>query len=164
MICRFLVDWDTLVGSTVHKNELQMFCQRKRITMPTYTLVKFGPDHAPGFQAVVEVDGKHYESEGDYSTKGGPEQAAAKVAFDILCSGNTFWTNQTSDVGPYCSTQSQPFSHIAVDWANPSQNAGKCGRMYPRPCTHTNLMHIFSSAQIYVRRAGWIGGNQCTIL
>ena len=72
-------------GVKDYKTRLQELAARAG-HRPVYTVVGVGPDHDRRFSAVVAVDGTDYGS-GDGRSKKEAEQAAARVALDVLSQG-----------------------------------------------------------------------------
>ncbi|CAH9124299.1 unnamed protein product [Cuscuta epithymum] len=68
----------------MYKNQLQELAQRSCFTLPSYTCIREGPDHAPRFKAVVNFNGESFESPHHFSTLRLAEHAAAEVALNSL--------------------------------------------------------------------------------
>ena len=66
------------------KSQLQSYARRNNLDPPIFTTRTKGPPHAPGFKAIVIVDGKSFESPAFYNTIKEAKQAAAKVALTSL--------------------------------------------------------------------------------
>ncbi|RAL37477.1 hypothetical protein DM860_000171 [Cuscuta australis] len=71
----------------MYKNQLQELAQRSCFTLPSYTCIREGPDHAPRFKAVVNFNGESFESPHHFSTLRLAEHAAAEVALNSLSHG-----------------------------------------------------------------------------
>ncbi|KAK6139787.1 hypothetical protein DH2020_026463 [Rehmannia glutinosa] len=65
-------------------NQLQQYAQKKNFGFPVYTSEAEGPPHARRFKSRVSLDGKSYETLEFFSTLKEAEQAAAKVACQVL--------------------------------------------------------------------------------
>ncbi|XP_010528981.1 PREDICTED: double-stranded RNA-binding protein 3 [Tarenaya hassleriana] len=68
------------------KNQLQELAQRSCFSLPSYTCIRKGPDHAPRFKASVNFNGEIFESPTYCSTLRQAEHAAAVVALNALSS------------------------------------------------------------------------------
>lgn len=68
----------------MYKNRLQQYAQKQNIGFPVYTCETEGPPHARRFRSTVILDGKSYESVEYFPTLKEAEQAAAKVACQML--------------------------------------------------------------------------------
>ncbi|KAK6147399.1 hypothetical protein DH2020_018311 [Rehmannia glutinosa] len=68
----------------MYKNQLQQYAQKKNFGFPVYTSEAEGPPHARRFKSRVSLDGKSYETLEFFSTLKEAEQAAAKVACQVL--------------------------------------------------------------------------------
>lgn len=68
----------------MYKNQLQQYGQKQNIGYPVYTSEAEGPPHARRFRARVSLDGKSYETLEFFTTLREAEQAAAKVACQLL--------------------------------------------------------------------------------
>ncbi|KAL3642799.1 HLA class II histocompatibility antigen, DR beta 4 chain [Castilleja foliolosa] len=74
-------DKDTL---HMYKNQLQQYAQKKNFALPVYTTEAEGPPHSRRFKSSVSVDGKSYETLEFFTTLKEAEQAAARVACQVL--------------------------------------------------------------------------------
>ncbi|KZV54829.1 Double-stranded RNA-binding protein 2, partial [Dorcoceras hygrometricum] len=70
----------------MYKNQLQELAQRSCFSLPSYTCVREGPDHAPRFKAIVNFNGDTFESPHYCSTLRQAEHSAAEAALVSLCS------------------------------------------------------------------------------
>ncbi|GFP91804.1 double-stranded RNA-binding protein 4 [Phtheirospermum japonicum] len=77
---------DSHYKDTLHmyKNQLQQFAQKKNFDLPVYTTEAEGPPHSRRFKSSVSVDGKSYETLEFFTTLKEAEQAAARVACQVL--------------------------------------------------------------------------------
>jgi ribonuclease-3 len=78
-----LADASARVGGLEYKTALQELTARLLMEPPRYVVREEGPDHAKRFFAVVSVQGRPM-GEGEGRSKKQAEQAAARVALDIL--------------------------------------------------------------------------------
>ncbi|CAF0951097.1 unnamed protein product [Adineta ricciae] len=70
---------------TAWKNRLQEYCQKQKISLPSYRIQnQSGPPHNQRFKVEVEVNNQSYTSVGDCLSKKEAEQCAAKVAWEDL--------------------------------------------------------------------------------
>ncbi|XP_041990653.1 double-stranded RNA-binding protein 2-like [Salvia splendens] len=70
----------------MYKNQLQELAQRSCFSLPSYTCIREGPDHAPRFKAVVNFNGDTFESPHFCSNLRLAEHAAAEAALTSLSS------------------------------------------------------------------------------
>ncbi|EPS68003.1 hypothetical protein M569_06769, partial [Genlisea aurea] len=70
----------------MYKNQLQELAQRSCFTLPSYTCIREGPDHAPRFKAIVNFNGENFESPHYCSTLRQAEHSAAEAALASLSS------------------------------------------------------------------------------
>ncbi|KAL1544137.1 Double-stranded RNA-binding protein 2 [Salvia divinorum] len=70
----------------MYKNQLQELAQRSCFSLPSYTCIREGPDHAPRFKAVVNFNGETFESPNFCSNLRLAEHAAAEAALASLSS------------------------------------------------------------------------------
>ncbi|PKA59217.1 Double-stranded RNA-binding protein 6 [Apostasia shenzhenica] len=70
----------------MYKNQLQELAQRSCFSLPSYTCIREGPDHAPRFKATVNFNGEVFESPSFCTTLRQAEHAAAEVALNALAS------------------------------------------------------------------------------
>ncbi|XP_042012317.1 double-stranded RNA-binding protein 2-like isoform X1 [Salvia splendens] len=70
----------------MYKNQLQELAQRSCFSLPSYTCIREGPDHAPRFKAVVNFNGESFESPHFCSNLRLAEHAAAEAALASLSS------------------------------------------------------------------------------
>uniref|UniRef100_A0A1J3H8L5 Double-stranded RNA-binding protein 3 n=2 Tax=Noccaea caerulescens TaxID=107243 RepID=A0A1J3H8L5_NOCCA len=70
----------------MYKNQLQELAQRSCFSLPSYTCIREGPDHAPRFKACVNFNGEIFESPTYCSTLRQAEHSAAEVALNALSS------------------------------------------------------------------------------
>ncbi|PKA53402.1 Double-stranded RNA-binding protein 6 [Apostasia shenzhenica] len=70
----------------MYKNQLQELAQRSCFSLPSYTCLREGPDHAPRFKATVSFNGEIFESPAFCTTLRQAEHAAAEVALNALSS------------------------------------------------------------------------------
>ncbi|CAA7043594.1 unnamed protein product [Microthlaspi erraticum] len=70
----------------MYKNQLQELAQRSCFSLPSYTCIREGPDHAPRFKASVNFNGEIFESPTYCSTLRQAEHAAAEVSLNVLSS------------------------------------------------------------------------------
>ncbi|KAL0374717.1 UNVERIFIED_CONTAM: Double-stranded RNA-binding protein 4 [Sesamum radiatum] len=77
---------DSSLTGTLHmyKNLLQQYAQKQNLGFPVYTSEAEGPPHARRFKSRVCLDGKSYETYDFFPTLKEAEQAAAKVACEVL--------------------------------------------------------------------------------
>ncbi|XP_050214706.1 double-stranded RNA-binding protein 1-like [Mercurialis annua] len=68
----------------LYKTLLQIYTQKRGLTLPEYSCEREGPPHASRFKCKVTVDGKTYESLEFFSTLSKAEHAAAKAALMSL--------------------------------------------------------------------------------
>ncbi|PIA54107.1 hypothetical protein AQUCO_00900581v1 [Aquilegia coerulea] len=68
----------------LYKGQLQIFAQKRNLSLPVYSCTREGSSHAPRFKAIVTVDGQCFESPEFFRTLREAEHAAAKVAFSSL--------------------------------------------------------------------------------
>uniref|UniRef100_A0A1J3DUF7 Double-stranded RNA-binding protein 2 n=1 Tax=Noccaea caerulescens TaxID=107243 RepID=A0A1J3DUF7_NOCCA len=68
----------------MYKNQLQELAQRSCFSLPSYTCIREGPDHAPRFKATVNFNGEIFESPQYCSTLRQAEHSAAEVALNAL--------------------------------------------------------------------------------
>ncbi|KAL0338760.1 UNVERIFIED_CONTAM: Double-stranded RNA-binding protein 4 [Sesamum angustifolium] len=68
----------------MYKNLLQQYAQKQNLGFPVYTSEAEGPPHARRFKSRVCLDGKSYETFEFFPTLKEAEQAAAKVACQVL--------------------------------------------------------------------------------
>ncbi|KAG1361810.1 double-stranded RNA-binding protein 6 [Cocos nucifera] len=68
----------------MYKNQLQELAQRSCFSLPSYTCVREGPDHAPRFKATVNFNGDVFESPSFCTTLRQAEHSAAEVALIAL--------------------------------------------------------------------------------
>ncbi|XP_020553617.1 uncharacterized protein LOC105173936 isoform X2 [Sesamum indicum] len=68
----------------MYKNLLQQYAQKQNLGFPVYTSEAEGPPHARRFKSRVCLDGKSYETFEFFPTLKEAEQAAAKVACQML--------------------------------------------------------------------------------
>ncbi|XP_020548597.1 double-stranded RNA-binding protein 4-like [Sesamum indicum] len=68
----------------MYKNLLQQYAQKQNLDFPVYTSEAEGPPHARRFKSRVCLDGKSYETFEFFPTLKEAEQAAAKVACQVL--------------------------------------------------------------------------------
>ena len=67
------------------KNQLQEYCQKRKIILPTYFSVMTGISHQPNWSAHVVVNNQTFNSpRQDYKTKTEAEMAAAQQALSIV--------------------------------------------------------------------------------
>lgn len=64
----------------LHKNQLQIYAQKRNLNLPVYISERDGPPHACRFKCKVLLEGKTYESHEFFSTLKDAENAAAKTA------------------------------------------------------------------------------------
>ncbi|KAI3910635.1 hypothetical protein MKW92_000977 [Papaver armeniacum] len=69
-----------------HKNQLQIYAQKRKLNLPTYSYVREGPPHNVRCKAMVTVDGQTFESPEFYRTQKEAEHAASRVALESLMS------------------------------------------------------------------------------
>ncbi|KAG0474612.1 hypothetical protein HPP92_014298 [Vanilla planifolia] len=70
----------------MYKNQLQELAQRSCFSLPSYSCIREGPDHAPRFKATVNFNGEVFESPSFCTTLRQAEHAAAEVALNALSS------------------------------------------------------------------------------
>ncbi|XP_048633459.1 double-stranded RNA-binding protein 5 isoform X3 [Brassica napus] len=70
----------------MYKNQLQELAQRSCFSLPSYTCIREGPDHAPRFKASVNFNGEIFKSPTYCSTLRQAEHAAAEVSLNVLSS------------------------------------------------------------------------------
>ncbi|KAL1543142.1 Double-stranded RNA-binding protein [Salvia divinorum] len=70
----------------MYKNQLQELAQRSCFSLPSYTCIREGPDHAPRFKAVVNFNGETFESPNFCSNLRLAEHSAAEAALTSLSS------------------------------------------------------------------------------
>lgn len=68
----------------LHKNQLQIYTQKKNLELPLYSCEWEGPPHNRRFIGRVTVSGQTYESPGFFPTLKEAENAAAKLALMSL--------------------------------------------------------------------------------
>ncbi|KAL3613117.1 HLA class II histocompatibility antigen, DR beta 4 chain [Castilleja foliolosa] len=68
----------------MYKNQLQQYCQKKNFDHPVYKTVAEGPPHSCRFKSSVVVRAKTYETLEFFTTLKEAEQAAARVACQML--------------------------------------------------------------------------------
>jgi len=66
------------------KNELQEYCQQKKIKMPVYKSKSFGAAHEPQWLAKVNVEGLNVKTVVAMGSKTSAEQMAAQLCLDRL--------------------------------------------------------------------------------
>ena len=68
-----------------HKTKLQEYCQKHRIELPVYTLIKTtGPEHKQLFHIHCQIDSLEQESSGQGKTVRSAEQDAAKELLNTI--------------------------------------------------------------------------------
>ncbi|KAI3927432.1 hypothetical protein MKW92_044422 [Papaver armeniacum] len=67
-----------------HKNQLQIYAQKRKLNLPTYSYVRDGPPHNVRCKAMVTVDGQTFESPEFCRTQKEAEHAASRVALESL--------------------------------------------------------------------------------
>ncbi|KAI3876364.1 hypothetical protein MKW98_021216 [Papaver atlanticum] len=67
-----------------HKNQLQIYAQKRKLNLPTYFYVREGPPHNVRCKAMVTVDGQTFESPEFCRTQKEAEHAASRVALESL--------------------------------------------------------------------------------
>lgn len=72
-------------GGQDYKTRLQELCSQRYDELPAYSVRDQGPDHAKHFEAVVRIGGRPL-GRGQGRSKKQAEQAAAKMAWEELCS------------------------------------------------------------------------------
>ncbi|MCL7041201.1 hypothetical protein MKW94_007553 [Papaver nudicaule] len=68
----------------LHKNQLQIYAQKRNLNLPVYSCVREGPPHNSHFKAMVTVDGQTFESPEFCRTLKEAEHAASRVALTSL--------------------------------------------------------------------------------
>ena len=68
----------------MYKNQLQELAQRSCFSLPAYTCIREGPDHAPRFKATVSFHGETFESPHYCATLRQAEHSAAEAALNTL--------------------------------------------------------------------------------
>ncbi|KAL9247076.1 hypothetical protein vseg_020546 [Gypsophila vaccaria] len=66
--------------SRLYKNQLQIYAQKRNLSLPAYVSERDGPPHAPRFKCKVTLEGKTYECQEYFCTIKDAENAAAKIA------------------------------------------------------------------------------------
>ncbi|TVU22511.1 hypothetical protein EJB05_32217 [Eragrostis curvula] len=67
-----------------HKNQLQIYAQKRGIQPPSYCPIPIGSPHEPLFKSKVIIDGQTFESPKEYRTLKAAEKAAAGLALTSL--------------------------------------------------------------------------------
>ncbi|XP_026412181.1 double-stranded RNA-binding protein 1-like isoform X2 [Papaver somniferum] len=68
----------------LHKSQLQIYAQKRNLSLPIYSCVREGPPHNTHFKAIVTVDGQTFESPEFFRTLKEAEHAASRVALTSL--------------------------------------------------------------------------------
>ncbi|KAI3869638.1 hypothetical protein MKX03_011835 [Papaver bracteatum] len=68
----------------LHKSQLQIYAQKRNLSLPIYSCVREGPPHNTYFKAIVTVDGQTFESPEFFRTLKEAEHAASRVALTSL--------------------------------------------------------------------------------
>ncbi|KAH9626771.1 hypothetical protein KSS87_022085 [Heliosperma pusillum] len=64
----------------LYKNQLQIYAQKRNLSLPVYTSEREGPPHASRFKCKVTLEGKTYECQEYFCTVKDAENAAARIA------------------------------------------------------------------------------------
>ncbi|XP_074270993.1 double-stranded RNA-binding protein 1-like [Silene latifolia] len=64
----------------LYKNQLQIYAQKRNLSLPVYTSEREGPPHASRFKCKVTLEGKTYECQEYFCTMKDAENAAARIA------------------------------------------------------------------------------------
>ncbi|XP_026427245.1 double-stranded RNA-binding protein 1-like [Papaver somniferum] len=68
----------------LHKSQLQIYAQKRNLSLPIYSCVREGPPHNTHFKAIVAVDGQTFERPEFFRTLKEAEHAASRVALTSL--------------------------------------------------------------------------------
>lgn len=68
----------------LYKNQLQIYAQKRNLSLPVYAPEWEGQCHARRFRCKVTIDGQTFQSPKFYSTLKESEHAAAEIAFKSL--------------------------------------------------------------------------------
>jgi len=118
--------------NTIWKNSLQEFCQKQKISLPTYRIKKqSGPPHMLRFQTEVEVNGHWFVGDDLCTSKKDAEQSAAKTALEALTTGN--------DSSSLLSTDVPSVNHLNTTISQSQPSSVNTDTRYHLPDEHADL-------------------------